>query len=206
MSSIQDRLWTDLVREPEAKRALTAQQPTARNRTRGIKLTIGGSVLLGAIVTAALALTGGTSPTPAYAVSVNADGSVTLTLSELIGVTAANETLARLGVRARVARIEAGCAQTGEPIHESPGEPSYEQLQRMVESQKTGEGLPGLVWVIHPNAIPQADTVLITTQLANGGRPVATHDGKAISAVGSSVGLYRGAAPPCQPPGRFYTE
>ncbi len=72
---------------------------------------------------------------------------------------------------------------------------------RMVEPQRTaGEG-----WVIHPDAIPQGDTILITAQLANHGRPVIFH-GKAIAAVGSSIGLYRGSAPTCQPPARFYTE
>ncbi len=203
MSTIEDRLWTDLLGEAEADRALAARQPPPRRRSlRGIRLAVGSAIILG--VTIALALTGGTSTTPAYGVAVNADGSVTLTLNEVIGVSGANEALERLGVRARIARIESGCIQTAEPIHGPPGEQSNQQLQQMVESQKAGEGLSGLEWVIHPHAIPPGDTVLITAQLANEGRPVATYHGKAISAVGSSLGLYRGAAPTCQPPAETY--
>lgn len=200
MSKIEDRLWVDLLDEPEAERALAARQPSGNlKRARRAPLAAGGLVLVGALLVAVLMLTGGTSATPAYAVALNADGSVTLTLNEVLGVTGANEALEKLGVRVRIARVEAGCAATADPIH-GPGEPSGQQLMSMVEPQRTaGEG-----WTIHPDAIPQGDTVLITAQLANGGRPVIFR-GKAITAVGSSIGLYRGAAPTCRAPARFYT-
>lgn len=200
MSKIEERLWVDLLAEPEAEQALAARQPPGSpRRPRRAPLAAGGLVLVGALLVAVLMLTGGTSPAPAYAVALNADGSVTLTLNEVLGVTGANRALEKLGVRARIARPEAGCTATAEPIH-GPGEPTAQQVMSMVEPQRTaGEG-----WIIHPDAIPQGDTVLITAQLANGGRPVIFH-GRAIKAVGSSIGLYRGAAPTCQAPARFYT-
>ncbi len=200
MSKLEDRLWSDLLGEPEADRALAATQPAGRRKpARRAPLAVGGLVFVGGLLAAALMLTGGSSTTPAYAVALNPDGSVTLTLNEVLGVAGANEGLEKLGVRVRIARPEAGCTATAEPIH-GPGEPSAQQLMSMVEPQRTaGEG-----WIIHPDAIPQGDTVLITAQLANGGRPV-IYRGKAITAVGSSIGLYRGAAPTCQPPAEFYT-
>jgi hypothetical protein len=204
MARIEDALWTHLVGEPEAGRALAVRQPPPRRRSaQRAPLAVASLLLLAALATAALTLTAGTSTTPAYAVTVNANGSITVTLNEVIGVGAANEALARLGVRARIAEIEPGCTQTGEKAL-PPGTYSHEQQELMVEPRKVGEGLAGLDWVIHPNAIPAGDTLLITAELANGGRPVAAHDGKAVFAVGSSIGLYRGAAPTCQPPGTFY--
>jgi hypothetical protein len=203
MSRIEDRLWTDLVARPGAGSALSARQPLpVRGRSRRTALAATGLALTGLIIAVALA-TGGTETTPAYAVTVNANGSVSVTLNEVLGVSGANEQLTRLGVRARIARVEAGCTQAAENAI-PPGDISHEQLPTMVEPQKAGEGLAGLDWVIHPDAIPQGDTVLITAQLANEGRPVATYQGKPVSAVGSSVSLYRGAAPTCRPPGTFY--
>lgn len=203
MSRIEDRLWTGLVAEPEAERAMSARQPLpVRGHRRLVALAAIGLALTGLTIVVALA-TGGTETTPAYAVTVNANGSVSVTLNEVLGVSGANEQLARLGVRARIARVEAGCTQAAENAI-PPGDSSHEQLPTMVEPQKAGEGLAGLDWVIHPDAIPPGDTVLIAAQLANEGRPVATYHGKAITAVGSSVSLYRGTAPTCRPPATFY--
>jgi hypothetical protein len=204
MSKIEERMWADLIREPGADQALAVRQPpTVRRRAPRAPLAVGGLILLGAILAAALALTAGTSTTPAYAVTVNTNGSVSVTLNEVLGVSGANEALARLGVRARIAQIEAGCAQIGEQAF-PPGHEVHELQERMVETQDVGEGFAGLAWVIHPDAIPQGDTLLITAQLANGGRPVTMHDGKLVSVLASTVGLYRGAAPTCQPPGTVY--
>jgi hypothetical protein len=189
MSKIEDRLWIDLLGQPEADRALAARQPSGgRKPARRTPLAVGGLVLVGALLAAVLMLTGGTSTTPAYAVALNPDGSVTLTLNEVLGVKGANQALKRLGVRVRIARIVAGCTATAEPIHGS-GEPTYEQLRGMVEPLRTGEG----AWIIHPDKIPQGDTILITAQL---GKPVIFH-GKTVTGVGSSIGLYHGTPPTC---------
>ncbi len=205
MTKIDERLWADLIQEPGANRALAAAQPPRRRRSpRRAPLAAGALVLFAAIVAAAMTLTAGTSTTPAYAVTVNPDGSVSVTLTEVLGVSGANEALARLGVRARIAKVQAGCTQTGEKVRLEPGAAAHEQQELIVEPQKNGEGLAGINMIIHPDAIPQGDTALITAQLDDGGRPVAVPHGKPVSAVAWTVGLYRGAAPTCQPPGTFY--
>ena len=202
MANIEDKLWTGLTATPEAETALTTRQPpSVRRRAPRAPLATGGMAIAGVIAAVALT-TGGSGTTPAYAVTVNPNGSVSVTLNEVLGVSGANEQLERLGVRARIAKIEAGCAETGDAI--APGDPADQQIPRMVEPQKVAEGLAGLDWVIHPEAIPPGDTLLITAQLANEGRPVAKYHGKEITAVASGTGLYRGAAPTCQPPGTFY--
>lgn len=203
MANIEDKLWTGLIAAPEAETALATRQPlSVRRRSPRAPLVVVGVAIAGLI--AAVALTSGeTGTTPAYAVTVNPNGSVSVTLNEVLGVGGANEQLERLGVRARIARVEAGCTQAADNAI-PPGDVSHEQIPAMVEPQKVSEGLAGLGWVIHPDAIPQGDTLLITAQLTDGGRPVATYRGKAISAVGSSMGLYRGAPPTCRPPAMFY--
>jgi hypothetical protein len=204
MSIIEEKLWTDLIREPEAHDALAARQPpAARRRSRRAPLAAGALALLGATLALALTLTASTSTTPAYAVTVNPDGSVSLTLDEVVGVRGANETLAKLGVRAQVAQIEARCSQTGEHA------PSPEHREQIVEPQKVAGQEPsiegqlqrrgafaGVDLVIHPRAIPQADTALIAIQRDS----TVTYHGKAISSLSWKVGLYRGTAPTCQPP------
>jgi hypothetical protein len=198
MSEIDDRLWADLIRQPGAELVLaTKQPPPERQRARRAPLAVGSLVLLGAGVAAALTLTASTNTPPAYAVAVNANGSVTLTLNELLGASGANEALARFGVRARIAKIEAGCDQTDERAF-TPASFSDKQMSLMVESQTDGEGLAGKTWVIHPAAIPQGDTLLITARLVHFEHEVATHDTKPI-AIAWSEGLYRGAAPTCLP-------
>ena len=173
-------------------------QPSGRPRRsrRTSFAAAGGLALVGAII-AVVWLTASTSTTPAYAVTVNGDGSVTLTLNEVIGTSGANKQLAKLGVRAVIAKVEPGCtAATGAalPIPSS----TLSRQERMVETEKPREGLSGLVWVIHPNAIPPGDTVLITVHLVNGGNPVAMFNGRAVSALAGSIGLYHGSAPACR--------
>ena len=46
---------------------------------------------------------------PAYAVTSNPDGTITVTIRELAGVTGADETLSSQGVPVRVVHCEAGC-------------------------------------------------------------------------------------------------
>lgn len=191
MSKIEERLWMDLIREPEAEAALGVRRPPGGRGSAGPALVAaGGIALIGVILAAALALRASTSTTPAFAVSVNQDGSVSLTLREVIGVRGANAALAKLGVRARVAQKQAICHQTGKIDF------SRRPRSLLVEPRKgTGNGFAGIDLVIHANQIPRGDTLLITVKLQ---APV-KRDGKAVSGVGMTWGLYRGVAPSCRP-------
>jgi hypothetical protein len=115
MFSFEDRLWSELAQEHGEPLAIAGSRLRSRpRRPPRASLAVGGAVMAAAILVAALSLTASTSTTPAYAVNVNPDGSVRLTLTSVIGVRGANATLAKLGVRARVAQIEAGRTQPGE--------------------------------------------------------------------------------------------
>jgi hypothetical protein len=162
---------------------------------------------LAAAAAATLALTTGTT-TPAYAVVVNRDGSVTLTLNELLGTKAANARLASLGVRVRVVTREQGCTAKGELAPLGTGALRQRSERQHVESILLAEGallqrvahphphtaFGGLAVLIHPNVIPAGDTVVITARLVD------RRNGDGSShALGMSASLYRNPAPTCLP-------
>jgi hypothetical protein len=150
-------------------------------------LTLGAIASVCALLAVLLTLTASTSP-PAYALVVNPNGTLTLTINELIGVNGANAELARLGVRARIARVESGCGDRGHFIRVQwphTGPPP-------VEPEKLHSGLSGLRMIIHPSEIPPGDTMLLTARLGH-----TTHQGAPIQIVEMSMGLYRGPAPTC---------
>jgi hypothetical protein len=115
MSTFEDRLWAELVREHgDQLRAHDRASPLRRRHTRRPAVLSGAAALAaaGLIAAAVLAFTGTTAAPPAYAVTSNPDGSVTVTLNDISGVTALNAELARDGIAARAIPLTAGC-----PIH-----------------------------------------------------------------------------------------
>jgi hypothetical protein len=171
-------------------------------------MAAGVALALAAGLLAAFALSGGTA-TPAYAVVLNSDGSVTLTLNQLLGARAADERLASLGVKVTVLTREQGCTSTGirAPDAISPlSSGALGRERRSVESILLGQGalierstLPrahtgfrGLTLRIDPTMIPPEDTLVITARLLDG----PSGDGHS-HAIGMSAGLYRDPAPTC---------
>jgi hypothetical protein len=217
MSSFEDRLWSELVREHGQTLAGTDARPSSppwrspsrprrsqrprdlpgpRWSSRGLLAAV-AAALAAVLTVGVLALTAKTTA-PAYAVVVNRDGSVTLTIDELIGVSAANARLAALGVPARAAVIEAGCAVKGVRVRFPPrasrnGLPEP-WIAGMIRPEKSHPGFGGLGMVIRPAGIPRGDTLLLTARWLD-----STHAGTPVRAVGLSFGLYRGPAPSCVP-------
>jgi hypothetical protein len=194
MVDVQDRLLADLMREHGQE--LESPQPQiqgSKRRSRRAPLAAAFAVLVSGVLATTVLLSGGPSASSASAVTLNPDGSVTVSLGEVLETDQANRQLAALGVRARIAKVEPGCTETGELI--PPNSYSHQQQDDMVESNDAGHGLSSLVWTIHPEAIPAGDTVLIRAELYEGAR---------LPAVGSGISLYRGQAPACKSPGKFY--
>jgi hypothetical protein len=191
MTDFEDALWSQLVSEHGAELLHLRPRPRARRRrSPRAPLAAGAAAVTAVIAAAALTITAGNSP-PAYALVVHANGTVTLTINELVGISPVNAQLARLGVRARVARIEPGCTVRGHFIrarwHLRP------KSGLPVEPEKLRPGLGGIRMVIHPREIPTGDTLLLTARRMDG-----THDGTPFQAIGMSMGLYRGPAPACR--------
>jgi hypothetical protein len=103
MSEFEDNLWVEVVREhgPDLARA-RRPVPKPRHATRP-QLLAGTAVGVAAAATAAALLFGASTSPPAFAVTRNPDGTVTVDLRQPSGIAGANEKLAAMGVRARIA-------------------------------------------------------------------------------------------------------
>jgi len=208
MSSFEERLWSELAcnHGELLASAVSRAVPRRRQPARRILIAGAGALAVAAAAAAALVLTAGTT-TPAYAVVVNRDGSVTLTLNELLGTRAANARLASLGVKVRVVTRERGCTAKAEPAPLAPGALRQRSERQRVESillaagallrlshPQTHTAFGGMAVRIHPNVIPPADTVVITARLVD------RRNGDGSShAIGMSAGVYRDPAPTCLP-------
>jgi hypothetical protein len=171
MSTFEDNLWDELVREHHAERAHPGRAINGRPARR--RLLAGTSLgLAGAGTAVALALTAGTAA-PAFAVTSNANGTVTVTINQIAGISGANSELAALGVSARAVPIVQGCTAI---------------LQPLPKGTAPGAVLPApnmQSFTITPSAIPTGDTVVLAAQLLSGG------------AVQTTDALVQGAAPAC---------
>jgi hypothetical protein len=205
MSSFDDRLWSELARDHGERLASAGRRVRPARGCPGRRVVAAGAaVVIAASVALTLAATV-SPPRPAYAVIVNRDGSVTLRLSALAAASAANERLARLGIRARVVFRERGCV-AGRPARLAPGSERAAERQRadaillaegaVLESlARVAKQRPaGLAVHIRPDAIPARDTVVLAVRRLNGGRgATASH------AIGMTAGLFRDPAPRCLP-------
>lgn len=95
MNKFADQLFDDLMREHGT--ALARTRPPAPRRhfaTRGTLLAAGAACTVGAAAVGVIAAGGGT---PAYAVTANPDGTVTVAVHQESGIAGANTKLAQLG-------------------------------------------------------------------------------------------------------------
>src|ERR1700686_2632821 len=127
-------------------------EPRVRLRSyrRTKPLAAGLLASIGAAIAVVL-LSAGTGSS-AYAVSTHSDGTVTLTMTELVGISDANTALAKLGVRATVVKIEPGCTASVDKVPLPP-----ELVAKIAYPEKQG-------LTIQPRLIPPGDSLLLTAQ------------------------------------------
>ena len=108
MTKFEDRLWREIVHKHGADLAEIEghQVRRARTRPRVLAGTTVGLALAG--VASVLVLSAASSPS-AFAVSRNADGTVTVKLQRIAAIHGANAKLAALGIRARLVEVVPGC-------------------------------------------------------------------------------------------------
>jgi hypothetical protein len=113
MSTFEDRLWSALVREHSDQMHLITVAVRPHRRRPAL---ITGTALAAAIAAAAVVLALiATTSTPAFAVTTNSDGTVTVTLNDVKAITALNAELTRDGIAARAIPLTADC-----PVHGFP--------------------------------------------------------------------------------------
>jgi hypothetical protein len=101
MTEFEDNLWLSVVREHGDELARSGRTVHKRRRAPRPQLLAGTTVGLAALATAALLL-GASTSSPAFAVTRNPDGTVTVNLMKLSGIAGANKRLAAMGVRAQI--------------------------------------------------------------------------------------------------------
>ena len=102
MSEFEDNLWRAVVREHGEELAQTAPSGHERRRASRPRLAAGTTVGLAATATAAVLAFGASSSSPAFAVTRNPDGTVTVKLIKASGLVGANHTLANMGVPTQI--------------------------------------------------------------------------------------------------------
>src|SRR5258708_5486062 len=186
MSRFEERLWSELLEQHGALLTdppleLAPARAQLQPRRRLAPLAALGLALAAALTAVVIGLSSG-GGTPAYAVVSNPDGTITVTIRELVGVKGADEKLASLGVPVRIVRSEAGC-QTGSGEYNTPriSPQLFQRIAKLAESG--GSAAIGIT----PSAIPAGGTVLIGARALSPG------------VVGLQTGIYEGKTPPCLP-------
>jgi hypothetical protein len=112
MSTFEDRLWSQLVDEHGDRMVIRPKARAAsRHQTRNqpALITSTAVAVTALAVAAVLAFTATTSTPPAYAVTTNPDGTVTVTLNDISALTGLNAELARDGIDAEAVPLTATC-------------------------------------------------------------------------------------------------
>lgn len=173
MGSFEDQLWSELARAHGDELSRARREPARHGRTRPVALTAGAFGVVGAVTVVSLALTA-TTGTPAYAVTEHTDGTVAITIHDLIGVDGANAELAKLGVPVRAVTIDSSCHGTYHP------DPNLPPVHGTVLVRSTGQD----EITVRPANIPAGDTLLLAAKQVG-------------SRVAMSIALVRDPAPSC---------
>ncbi len=179
MSKFEDRLWRQLVRDHGAELD-QMRRPASKHAWRSRpRMLAGTTVGLAGIGTAVALLLGAASSSPAFAVTQNSDGTVSVKIQRLSGIAGANQKLASLGIRARAVAVGAGC--------DSNWTVNKQELQAgPVRKPDTAAQLHALVAAraaaaakIDPGKIPVGHTIVIATWRA--GQQVHLYASRAVA-------------------------
>ena len=145
MSKFEDHLWREFVHEHGDDLAKLTRSAVGHNLRRW-RLIVGGSLGLASGATALALVLSATSALPAFAVTRNHNGTVTVTIRRASGIAGANAELHQLGIRAQVAKTPpVGC----QPV-------------QVVSAPPPGTGTATSRWTINPAAIAASQTVVLT--------------------------------------------
>lgn len=178
MAKFEDQLFEDLMRNHGSALDAVPDRVATGRRGVGRTLGIGGTVLgaAGVIALTGTLLTGGAPA--AYAVTREADGSVRVSISDITGVTGANEELRRLGVRAVAVPMRDGCVDLSELPVDTDSHGSG------VTSVQSVDGGDGGSMTFDADAIPEGDTLLLAAT-------------QSATSVSLAAALITGPAPEC---------
>ncbi len=184
MTRFEDNLWRELEDTYGGELSQAEGPLSARPALRRPAIAGAGLGVVGAGAAAVLILTAAGS-TPAFAVTPQRDGSVSVVIRRIDGIPGANRRLAELGIRARAVRVADGCQAV------SPGALTQVAVATLVRRGGTawvGRTPDTIRTQIRPAQIPSGRTLVIPA-LRTGAR-VRLVRGHAV----------RGAVPACLSP------
>jgi hypothetical protein len=162
MSAFDDQLWSHLVREhghllAEDEQPTPATRPPRRIlRGRGrLLVALAGAAGIAAVAIVFAVGTGTVNSPEAYALVGHPDGTVTITIKEISGVSSLNQRLAALRIRAKSLIADPTCTAT---VHELG--PKWNALYPKIVTQNG----PAPQVTIRPDAIPANATLLLIGQ------------------------------------------
>src|SRR5580658_565754 len=107
MSEFEENLWREVMHEHGEDLARAARPMVTPRWGVRPRLLAGTTAGLAAAGASTALLLGATASSPAFAVTRNANGTVTVKLIRLSGISGANRALAAMGVRAKIATVDA---------------------------------------------------------------------------------------------------
>ncbi|MGH8328766.1 MAG: hypothetical protein ACRET2_18605 [Steroidobacteraceae bacterium] len=153
MTKFEDHLWREVLRE-HGDAPTQVRMPTPRHRRSRPRLLAGSGLGLAGAGGVAAILLAATPASPAFAVSRNHDGTVSISITRSSGVAGANAKLHQLGIRATVmAQAPSDCAPTlSHPTGtQSASAPSLDTPE-----------IANSHWTIDPRRIPADSTLALT--------------------------------------------
>lgn len=183
MNKFADQLFEQLMREHGAAlRALPEKGPAAaparacHHSARPAWLTVGVAAATGAVAAGFVVFGGGA--TPAYAVTKNPDGKVSISISQASAVNDVNYRLKVLGERVAVVPVRPGC-------------PNIETLSLVQHDQTI------LPQAVKPRALTSDGSVIIDARgVPDGDLALIAYD-ETRNSFGVGFALIKGAAPSC---------
>jgi hypothetical protein len=153
MTKFADQLFDDLMQEFRPTLD-SIELPAARARRtvpRPVWLAAGTVGMAGAITAGVVVLGGGT---PAYAVTQNTDGTVTVSINQLSGVAGANDKLHNLGEPVVVVPVRPGCVSITSLPHVTG---THQDIRASVDMTKDGS------ITVNVRGMPAGETALLAT-------------------------------------------
>jgi hypothetical protein len=166
MTKFSDQLFSDLMNEHGP--ALAGTELTAAGRRRPVRraaMLAGGAGTLAVGLTVGLTAFGG-GASPAYAVTKNADGTLTVAVSNPSGIAGANEKLHAMGVQAVLVPVGTGCPAIGsltKPIFPKDGH----------ESMQTSSNLKDGSITVNASGVPAGDLLVLAVKTTSSGTQMA---------------------------------
>jgi hypothetical protein len=184
MTRFDDNLWREVERRYGSELS-NADGPLSSGPRRRLPVIAGASLGVAGASAAAVIVFGAASSPPAFAVTTHRDGTVSLVIRRLDGISGANRRLAQLGIHVRAVQVDAQCQAAVAPALR------HVTVAGVTRSRRAGwigsvEG--GVKARIRPQQIARNHTLVIAAVPSKG--QVRLVRGRAV----------RGAIPGCLPP------